>query len=357
MGPRTGFPCRGRHGPVCPVFGAGDGVAWAAGYCGRVAAFTVTAAGAGGGSVGVDSPVSRVWRVDVCAAVSACPTPAPDLRGGVGGVSVEAVSLVLNWSRARGTAKLVLIGIANHYGDGGAWPSIGTLARYANATERTVQRAIEELVALGEVVVHVREGGTRETRADRRPNRYEITLRPQPVDNSSDGVTPASGRDGHGVTLVTTRGDAGVVHGVTLASPEPSIEPSGKGARASAAPSPTPVPVDKSAAGPRPLPRPDRCARHQDAGFVSEPCMACRDARMAWEAQQARRRAAEEAALRVRCRRHPHEPAVSCAACASEHKAGGHAGVLDLDCFLCRAGPAGPGVGVGDDRKELSGGW
>lgn len=68
-------------------------------------------------------------------------------------MSIEAMNLVLNHSRANGRAKLVLLGIANHLGDQGAWPAISTLARYANASERSVKRDIQELVDLGELTV------------------------------------------------------------------------------------------------------------------------------------------------------------------------------------------------------------
>jgi hypothetical protein len=70
-------------------------------------------------------------------------------------MSIEAMNLVLNHSRATGRAKLVLLGIANHFGDNGAWPSIETLARYANASERSVKRDIQELIDLGELTVDV----------------------------------------------------------------------------------------------------------------------------------------------------------------------------------------------------------
>jgi hypothetical protein len=70
-------------------------------------------------------------------------------------MSIEAMNLVLNYSKATGRAKLVLLGIANHFGDNGAWPSIETLARYANASERSVKRDIQELVELGELTVEV----------------------------------------------------------------------------------------------------------------------------------------------------------------------------------------------------------
>lgn len=84
------------------------------------------------------------------------------------------MALVLHHSRARGTAKLVLLGIANHDGDGGAWPSQATLARYANVSERAVRDAVEQLVGLGEVIVKYKGGGMRDD--TRRPNLYELRL-------------------------------------------------------------------------------------------------------------------------------------------------------------------------------------
>ena len=70
-------------------------------------------------------------------------------------MSIEIMSLVLNYSKAEGRAKLVLMGIANHQGDQGAWPSIATLARYANASERSIKRDIQTLVELGELIVEI----------------------------------------------------------------------------------------------------------------------------------------------------------------------------------------------------------
>lgn len=68
-------------------------------------------------------------------------------------MSVEAITAVLHHSQATGRAKLVLIGIANHLGDHGAWPSIDTLAKYSNASTRSVKRDIRELIELGELLV------------------------------------------------------------------------------------------------------------------------------------------------------------------------------------------------------------
>lgn len=79
-------------------------------------------------------------------------------------MSVEALSVVLNHSKARGTDKLVLLGIANHDGDGGAYPSIETLGRYANCSRTRVKQALRNLVQIGEVVVYERAGGSVQTR-------------------------------------------------------------------------------------------------------------------------------------------------------------------------------------------------
>lgn len=153
-------------------------------------------------------------------------------------MSVEAIALVLHHSRARGTAKLVLIGIANHDGDGGAWPSIATLSKYAGCSDRAVQRALRELIGLREVAVHRQAGGPREMRDTARPNRYDVLVQcpptcdrtrhhkvtepsPQPVQTLwTDGVTPASPGD----TSVTGGVTPASPGGVTPASPEPSIE-------------------------------------------------------------------------------------------------------------------------------------
>lgn len=91
-------------------------------------------------------------------------------------MSIEAVAIALHHSQASGTAKLVLLGIANHDGDAGSFPKTATLARYANVHPRNVTQAVAKLVELGEIVVHAKEGGTRSLRDEIRPNVYEMTL-------------------------------------------------------------------------------------------------------------------------------------------------------------------------------------
>jgi hypothetical protein len=94
----------------------------------------------------------------------------------------------------------VLLGIANHLGDHGAWPSISTLARYANASERSVKRDIQELVELGELKVELQNAPTK---TQYKTNLYWITI--------SSGVTDSAS----GVTDWVSRGDSSGKSGVT----------------------------------------------------------------------------------------------------------------------------------------------
>lgn len=73
-------------------------------------------------------------------------------------MSVEHLAAVLHHAKTSGSKKLLMLGIANHEGDGGAWPAISTLARYACIHPRNVQRALQELEAEGLIVV-VHRGG------------------------------------------------------------------------------------------------------------------------------------------------------------------------------------------------------
>jgi hypothetical protein len=145
-------------------------------------------------------------------------------------VSVESLAVALHHSRAKGAAKLVLIGIANHDGDGGAWPSVATLAKYAAVTPRNVQKAVADLERLGEVRRMVGQGGTHLTADHMRPNLYQFILRcPTTCDRSGQHRE-------RGATLLVdlpdplsqatppVAGDGGApVAGDTRTIPEPSI--------------------------------------------------------------------------------------------------------------------------------------
>lgn len=111
--------------------------------------------------------------------------------------------------------KLVLLGIANHDGDGGAWPSVATLARYACVKRRRVQQILGELEQLGLITRVIQKGGTGLiTRDELRPNLYLIH-RPGSFHRLS---TP-------GATQCTPPGATQCTPGVQHSAPKPSLEP------------------------------------------------------------------------------------------------------------------------------------
>jgi hypothetical protein len=202
-------------------------------------------------------------------------------------MSVESLAIALHHSRAEGTALLVLIGIANHDGDGGAWPKIATLAKYARVKDRAVTNAIATLVKLGEIRVHHNAGGTRTTDDRYRPNLYEFLLscpstckgdkNHTPVDKRDSGVHGGAPLDSSGVHGGT---GPGVHHGAPPYEPSFLNRPFGGDTAVSPA-----GPVDKSAP-PRPLPRPERCVDHQ-LDVIPPNCGRCKDARLTLELVEA----------------------------------------------------------------------
>ena len=130
-------------------------------------------------------------------------------------MSAEAVTVVLHHSRAEGTAKLVLWGIANHHSDAGAWPSIATLAKYAAVSERRVQQIIRDLAELGEIAIE-EQGGLGQHQY--KTNRYHILIQcPADCDGSLNHKT--------GVKSGAVRGEIWGQSGVKPVSPEPNKEP------------------------------------------------------------------------------------------------------------------------------------
>jgi len=109
-------------------------------------------------------------------------------------------------SKADGRALLVLLAIADHQGEIGAWPSIATIAKMVNSSERSVQRDIQHLQNIGELIVEVQNAPTRN---QYKSNLYWVNL-PGVTDliagvtNATSGVTEsASGVTAGGVqTLI-----------------------------------------------------------------------------------------------------------------------------------------------------------
>jgi hypothetical protein len=129
-------------------------------------------------------------------------------------VSAEAVTVVLHHSKTEGTAKLVLWGIANHHSDSGAWPSIATLAKYAQVSERRVQQIIRDLARIGEIAIE-EQGGLGQHQY--KTNRYHILIQcPADCDGSLNHKT--------GVKSGAVRGEIQSPSGVKPISPEPNKE-------------------------------------------------------------------------------------------------------------------------------------
>jgi hypothetical protein len=121
-------------------------------------------------------------------------------------------------SRSRNAARLVLLAIADNAHDDGAqaWPSIATIVRKTALGERSVQRAITELVKLGELEVK-QNGGPGLC------NLYRICMTPANLTPPRQSGTPANlapPQDWHPTPADMAPPPPPDWH------PEPSVEPS-----------------------------------------------------------------------------------------------------------------------------------
>lgn len=134
-------------------------------------------------------------------------------------MSLRAITAVLDWPIG-GTAKIVVVGLADRATEDGrdAYPSVRTLARYANCSDRTVHRALRQLEKDGWIA---RDG----------VSRYGTTRWLLLLDRETADVTPDN----------LSGGDASDAEGVTPVSPNTSLEPEEKekGARADTREPPT----------------------------------------------------------------------------------------------------------------------
>ena len=116
-------------------------------------------------------------------------------------MSIQIMNAVWRESKSKGRARLVLLSIADHQGELGAWPSIETLAKMVNSSPRSVQRDIQDLIELGELVVEFRSAPTY---GPYKANRYfvqlpgvtngvsEVTKTASEVTDSDSGVTESA---------------------------------------------------------------------------------------------------------------------------------------------------------------------
>ena len=121
-------------------------------------------------------------------------------------MSIQISNAVWQHSQSTGRARLVLLAIADHQGEIGAWPSMKTIAKMVNASERSVQRDIQTLQELGELSVEIQNAPMRQ---QYKSNLYWVTL--PGVTELASGVTEltagvtelASGVTAVGVRTIT----------------------------------------------------------------------------------------------------------------------------------------------------------
>lgn len=155
----------------------------------------------------------------------------------------------MNWvwlhSPTSGNERLVLLALADACSrdDGtGCWPSVPTIARKANISERSAWRVISRLEAAGHLKVERTGGGT-----SRNTNSYSLIMQAAQTAVSAAGdpcqdVTPGYPQpltNGQGRPLATRqgRGDMGDRSGLTQVSPDPpeNLKPSPRGTSRSGA--------------------------------------------------------------------------------------------------------------------------
>jgi hypothetical protein len=122
-------------------------------------------------------------------------------------------SSITNWvwenSRSANSSRLVLLAIAYRASrDGSAKMSIPELAQTTKLGERTVQRAVDELVRLGELQAERSSGG-------HHPSNYQVIM--------SRGVNPAPLEDARGVNPAPPAPGVPILHPVNPAPLEPDI--------------------------------------------------------------------------------------------------------------------------------------
>lgn len=159
-------------------------------------------------------------------------------------MSAYVFGAVFKHSRAKGPALTVLLAIADKAGDNGValpqWDtSVDTLAKMARCSVRTVQYAIRELVALGELVVEVHNGKTSNTYQILLDRNHQLFEGPEQVAESPtpetklaqierlkvlrESVDNPKARKGGGVQTVAPGGCKVEQKGVQTVAPSPSI--------------------------------------------------------------------------------------------------------------------------------------
>lgn len=134
------------------------------------------------------------------------------------------MTTVLYHAEVGGSEKLVLLGVANHEGDGGAYPAVETLARYANIDRRATQRVLRRLEEAGLLSSHRRTGASTVYRVLLQcPENCDRTTNHRLVEVgggvSTAGVVPTAPG---GVVSTAPGGGVSTAGGAVTQPPEPS---------------------------------------------------------------------------------------------------------------------------------------
>jgi hypothetical protein len=133
-------------------------------------------------------------------------------------VSHQATTWVMEFSQSRLADRLVLGAIAHRISNdsGEAWPSIATIAREANLSERSVHYSIRALSAMGEL--EISQGKTRMGTNTYRMPRFLAWVQ---------SLHPCGRvQSAHRGVQSTTKGVQGTAAKASQFAPEPSLEPS-----------------------------------------------------------------------------------------------------------------------------------
>lgn len=96
-------------------------------------------------------------------------------------MSVQAIAWVLEHSKSKGTARCVLLSIANHVGaNGEGWCYVATIRREANCSLNSYRKALQWATEAGELERGIRAGHNTHRRGDEQPNLYRFPLLDRP---------------------------------------------------------------------------------------------------------------------------------------------------------------------------------
>lgn len=152
------------------------------------------------------------------------------------------MAAVFKGSRSRGSARLVLLALADVAADTGEVTaykrSQSIIAAKANIDPKTVPKAVDALLELAELVVIDTDGNEQTTRAGgghgRRSTNYRVRL--EVLDPAVYGVRgsggqtpPDTGSDPAGAPPLTPPDAGSIIPSGSVPDPSPSVSPSGRG--------------------------------------------------------------------------------------------------------------------------------